>query len=1116
MHNLSGSNYQLYWIRFRTSTTPSKAPVAISFARGGNYRLAVLTSPFDTKPSFYVDSLGRTNIGGGNITGGNVFQINPYQNTPVTSGSKNSLVEFDSENSAISDLKLKLSANSSGDTGLILVNTRGTLLSPLDNQQGDGLGHIEFRGRFGSQGVLFSRIQSVFVGNGGNRDADLVYCTANNGILSEVMRNSSSGTTGFGVSSPAAVVHLKAGTTTIAPLKFTAGSLLSVPQVGAVEFDGHCFYFTVSGSTIRKTFASLESPQFSGNTNLPSTTCLNGQSLCNYILYSGGTNNSTLTTRALFNIYTGCSTQVRNIVLSGATNGISKTDCHNIVWGGTLTQDTVITGNTHNITISGKLLNLCGVNGIEIIDTSTQGIDINSNGNSVDIRGGTFAGVEKTKFLVSATQATFTDSRVSPNGIEYAADYSASYTDRSLVDNAYVKSIATGIIVKQVVELATVCAITLTGLIKVDGVQTTAGMRVLVKNQVSGAANGIYSASTGAWGRTPDFNGVAPDGTVANSDYMTVVSGNTNKNTSWILQTPNPISIGVTPLTFVLFSTLQGVAAGNGICITQSGGNNVIAIKLAGSCGLCSDNSGLYITPTIGGVGICFDGNSLCFNGAGVAGNSLSWTGTQLAVNTTGGTLNTALNSKLNITAFNTYSGQTLTNINTRALKTSVATYTGTTAPATYATKSSFTTYTGTTAPATYVCISNFNTYTGATHTCMDRHAYLSGATFTGAVRGVTPAANDSSTCFITSAWYFGQCATATPLVDSGSGAVGTSTLWAHQDHVHPIDTSRAAQTSLVTYTGTTAPATYELKTSINTYTGTTAPATYVCKTAINTYTGTTAPATYVCKTNFNTYTGATHTCMDRHAYLSGATFTGVVNVCKPAQNDNTNCAASTSWYISQGATALPLMDAAAGCGISNLFARQDHVHPKDSTKLSLSGGTMTGALVIDSNLTVTGTTILRGTTCLGTPAVGSIVTERTLFWNPTTCAVHAIKLTGGSDSYFYTEKTTTATIAAGVTVTPYLSGTPWTFLAGRYEIYFNAQFGNSAAGGTCLQFLCDNTIIGTRYLNGGQTGGWVSSASLSRDVTMTAGCHCLEIRFSRDANTACVTYGMIRAKRIC
>lgn len=35
---------------------------------------------------------------------------------------------------------------------------------------------------------------------------------------------------------------------------------------------------------------------------------------------------------------------------------------------------------------------------------------------------------------------------------------------------------------------------------------------------------------------------------------------------------------------------------------------------------------------------------------------------------------------------------------------------------------------------------------------------------------------------------------TAVPLVDSGSGAVGTSARWAHEDHVHPVDTDTAAE----------------------------------------------------------------------------------------------------------------------------------------------------------------------------------------------------------------------------------------------------------------------------------------------------------------------------------
>lgn len=43
--------------------------------------------------------------------------------------------------------------------------------------------------------------------------------------------------------------------------------------------------------------------------------------------------------------------------------------------------------------------------------------------------------------------------------------------------------------------------------------------------------------------------------------------------------------------------------------------------------------------------------------------------------------------------------------------------------------------------------------------------------------------------------------------------------------------------------------------------------------------------------------------------------------------------------------TTAPLMDGTAAVGVSNAFARGDHVHPSDDSKLSLSGGTMTGEL---------------------------------------------------------------------------------------------------------------------------------------------------------------------------
>lgn len=50
-------------------------------------------------------------------------------------------------------------------------------------------------------------------------------------------------------------------------------------------------------------------------------------------------------------------------------------------------------------------------------------------------------------------------------------------------------------------------------------------------------------------------------------------------------------------------------------------------------------------------------------------------------------------------------------------------------------------------------------------------------------------------------------------------------------------------------------------------------------------------------------------------------------------------------------ASSLPLMDAAAAVGVSAYFARADHVHPTDTSKLPLTGGTLTGGLSFGSNM---------------------------------------------------------------------------------------------------------------------------------------------------------------------
>ncbi len=56
----------------------------------------------------------------------------------------------------------------------------------------------------------------------------------------------SGGSVGLGVTSPTAVLHLKAGTAaaSTAPLKFTSGTLQTTAEAGTIEYDGTKFYIT--------------------------------------------------------------------------------------------------------------------------------------------------------------------------------------------------------------------------------------------------------------------------------------------------------------------------------------------------------------------------------------------------------------------------------------------------------------------------------------------------------------------------------------------------------------------------------------------------------------------------------------------------------------------------------------------------------------------------------------------------------------------------------------------------------------------------------------------------------------------------------------------------------
>jgi len=179
---------------------------------------------------------------------------------------------------------LTLSSTSNATKGKILFGT--SAYDEVNNRLGIGVAtplhaldvqsstqYSRFRGTLGG-GLLIGSFSSyegaiwnssttpttsnyMFLCSGGytlfNADIEVHFRTTN--ITKMVIANG--GNVGIGITTPTAVLHLKAGTATAgtAPLKLTSGINLTTPENGTFEFDGTNLYFTVGG--VRKTIQLL-------------------------------------------------------------------------------------------------------------------------------------------------------------------------------------------------------------------------------------------------------------------------------------------------------------------------------------------------------------------------------------------------------------------------------------------------------------------------------------------------------------------------------------------------------------------------------------------------------------------------------------------------------------------------------------------------------------------------------------------------------------------------------------------------------------------------------------------------------------------------------------------